>query len=57
MILTREVREKQIVDLYEQGHTYKQIARLARISVRDIKPILERTEKEKEKASGKRKQG
>jgi transposase len=50
MILTREEREKQIVDLYEQGYTYKQIAGLARISVRDIKPILERTEKEKEKA-------
>jgi transposase len=50
MILTREEREKQVVELYEQGHTYKQIAGLARISVRDIKPILERKEKEKEKA-------
>jgi transposase len=49
MILTREEREKQIVELYEQGHTYKQIAGLARVSVRDIKPILEMAEKEKER--------
>ncbi len=61
MILTREEREKQIVELYEQGHTYKQIAGLARVSVRDIKPILEMAEKEKERrirqnhTSGKRK--
>jgi hypothetical protein len=50
MILTREEREKQVVELYEQRYTYKQIARLARISVRDIKPILKMAEKEKEMA-------
>jgi transposase len=50
MILTREEREKQVVELYEQRYTYKQIARLARISVRDIKPILKMAEKENEMA-------
>lgn len=54
MILTREEREKQVVELYEQGYTYKQIAGLARISVRDIKPILKMAEKEKEKARQKK---
>jgi transposase len=50
MILTREEREKRVVELYDKGYTYKQIAGLARISVRDIKPILKMAEKEKEMA-------
>ena len=52
MVLTREEKEKLIEDLYNQGKTYQQIAREARVSVRDIKPALEKAEKEKENELG-----
>ena len=52
MVLTRQEKEKSILDLYNQGKTYKQIAELARVSPRDIKPVLERAEKEREKELG-----
>jgi hypothetical protein len=52
MVFTRQEKEKLIEDLYDQGKTYKQIAREARVSVRDIKPILEKAEKEREKELG-----
>jgi hypothetical protein len=52
MVLTRQEKEKLIEDLYNQGKTYQQIAREARVSVRDIKPVLEKAEKEKEKELG-----
>jgi hypothetical protein len=38
--------------LKNQGKTYQQIAKEARVSVRDIKPALEKAEKEKEKELG-----
>ena len=49
MILTRHEKEKLILDLFNQEKTYKQIAEIARVSVRDIKPVLEKAEKEREK--------
>ena len=50
MILTRQEKEKQILDLYNmQGKTYKQIAQIVRVSPRDIKPVLEKAEREREK--------
>jgi predicted transcriptional regulator len=52
MILTRQEKEKLILDLYNQDKTYKQIAQTARISLRDIKPVLEKAEKEREKELG-----
>jgi hypothetical protein len=52
MVLTRQEKEKQILDLYNQGKTYKQIAEIARVSLRDIKPVLKRAEKEREKELG-----
>src|SRR5919106_1040455 len=52
MVLTREEKDKLIEELYNQGKTYQQIAREARVSVRDIKPVLEKAEKEKEKEVG-----
>jgi transposase len=52
MILTRQEKEKQILDLYNQGKTYKQIAEIVRVSPRDIKPVLRRAEKEREKELG-----
>jgi hypothetical protein len=52
MVLTRQEKEKLILDLYNQGNTYKQIAETARVSPRDIKPVLEKAEKEREKELG-----
>jgi transposase-like protein len=49
MILTRQEKEKQILDLYNQGYTYKQIAQMVRVSPRDIKPVLEKAERERER--------
>ncbi|MGI0045203.1 MAG: hypothetical protein ACRD47_15975, partial [Nitrososphaeraceae archaeon] len=34
------LKERRVVELRKQGMTYQQIAKKARISVRDIKPIL-----------------
>jgi transposase len=48
MILTRHEKEL-IVELYNQNKTYKEIAKIARVSVRDIKPILEKAERAREK--------
>src|SRR5215203_4804121 len=52
MVITRQEKEKLILDLYNQGKTYKQIAQIARVSPRDIKPVLEKAEKEREKELG-----
>src|SRR5215216_4328482 len=52
MILTRQEKEKLILDLYNQGKTYKQIVETARVSPRAIKPVLEKAEKEREKELG-----
>ena len=50
MILTRQEKEKQILDLYNmQGKTYKQIAQIVRVSPRDIKSVLDKAEREREK--------
>ena len=52
MVLTRQEKEKLIEDLYNQGKSYQEIAKEARVSVRDIKPALEKAEKKKEKELG-----
>jgi DNA-binding CsgD family transcriptional regulator len=48
MILTREERERFVIDLYNQGKNYREIAEEARISFRDIGPIVKKAIKEKE---------
>jgi DNA invertase Pin-like site-specific DNA recombinase len=40
--LTRKEKEKLVVELYKQEKTYAQIAKEAHISLRDIRPILNR---------------
>jgi DNA invertase Pin-like site-specific DNA recombinase len=40
--LNRREKEKLIVDLYNAGSSYREIAKQARVSLRDIKPILDR---------------
>jgi hypothetical protein len=52
MVLTRHEKESLILDLYNQGKTYKQIAVEARVSLRDINPVIKKAEKEREKELG-----
>ena len=40
MGLNRKEKEKLVVELYENGKSYHEIAKEARISLRDIKGIL-----------------
>jgi chromosome segregation ATPase len=44
MVLTREQKERLVLDLYKQGRTYREIAKEARISPRDIGIILRKAE-------------
>src|SRR5215204_5210496 len=46
MFLSREVKERQVIDLYSQGKTYRQIAEEVRISPNDIHAILKKKEEE-----------
>ena len=47
-MLTRQEREKLVIDLYNQGMTIRDIAREVRISFRDIGQILKKAFGEKE---------
>jgi transposase len=52
-ILTRQEREKLVIDLYNLGKTYREISKEARISPRDIGVILnKRVEEKKTEARG-----
>ncbi|MCD6036601.1 MAG: hypothetical protein K0S67_485 [Nitrososphaeraceae archaeon] len=42
-ILTRKERERLVLELYNQGKTYREISKEARISPRDIGIILNKT--------------
>jgi hypothetical protein len=46
-IMTRQERERLVVDLYNQGKTIREIAKQARMSFRDIKVILDKAVEEK----------
>ncbi len=49
-VLTREEREERIIDLYfNQNKKYSEIAKIARMSPRDIKPIIHKASQEKER--------
>jgi hypothetical protein len=50
-ILTRQERERLVLDLYNQGKTYREISKDARISPRDIGAILNKVIEEKTKES------
>src|SRR5215210_6226736 len=50
-ILTRQERERLVLDLYNQGKTYREIAKEARISPRDIGVILNKVIEEKTEGS------
>ena len=46
-ILTRQERERLVLELYNQGKTYREISKEARISPRDIGVILNKVMEEK----------
>jgi Sigma-70, region 4 len=49
-VLTRKEREELVLDLYfDQNKTYSEIAKIAKISPRDIKPIIDKAYQEKER--------
>jgi transposase len=50
-ILTRQERERLVIDLYNQGKTYREICKVARISLRDIGIILKKAVEEKTEGS------
>ncbi len=50
-ILTRQERERLVRELYNQGKTYREISKEARISPRDIGVILNKVFEEKSKES------
>ena len=49
--MTRKERERLVRDLYNQGKTYREISKVARISPRDIGVILNKAVEEKKEAS------
>ena len=51
-ILTRQERERLVIDLYNQGKTYREICKEARISPRCIGVILNKVFEEKTEAKG-----
>ena len=51
-IMTRQERERLVLDLYNQGKTYREIAREVRISPRDIGVILNKVVEEKSQEEG-----
>ena len=51
-ILTRQERERLVLELYNQGKTYREISKEARISPRDIGVILNKIVEQKTKAKG-----
>jgi hypothetical protein len=53
IILTRQEREKLVLELYNQGKTIREIAKEARMSFRDIGVILNKAIEEKTKGEGK----
>jgi transposase len=55
-ILTRQERERHVIDLYNQGKTYREICREVRISLRDIGVILNKTFEQKSQEKGKEQQ-
>jgi predicted HTH domain antitoxin len=49
-VLTRKEREELVLDLYfNQNKTFHEIAKIARMSPRDIKPIIDKAINEKER--------
>lgn len=46
MFISKEGKERRVIDLYNQGKTYRQIAEELRISPNDIHAIVTKKEEE-----------
>jgi hypothetical protein len=57
MVLTREEKERFVLDLYNQGKSTREIAQIAHMSFRDIGFIIDKKEKEQESKEGQTRQG
>ena len=57
MVLTREQKERLVLDLYNQGKSTREIAQIAQMSFRDIGFIIDKKEKEQESKEGQTRQG
>jgi DNA-binding CsgD family transcriptional regulator len=51
MMLNKQEKEKLVLDLRSQGKTFREIAKEAQISPRDIKDILNKTTSEEQSMS------
>jgi DNA-binding NarL/FixJ family response regulator len=51
MMLNKQEKEKLVLDLRSQGKTFREIAKEAKISPRDIKDILNKTASEEQSTS------
>ena len=51
MVLTRQQREKLVLDLYNQGKNTREIAQEVRMSFRDISAIVDKARKDEEKST------
>ena len=56
MVLTREEKEKLVLDLYNECKSTREIAQIVLISFRDIGAIIDKEEKEKETREGQSRQ-
>lgn len=45
--LNKFEKQNLVIGLYKKGHIYRDIAHIAHVSVRDIKPILKEYERKK----------
>ncbi|MFL6344756.1 MAG: hypothetical protein ACJ71A_04855, partial [Nitrososphaeraceae archaeon] len=53
-VLSKKEKEELVLDLYfNQNKTYHEIAKIARMSPRDIKPIIDKAYQEKERTEHK----
>src|ERR1051326_2404188 len=57
MVLTREQKERHVLDLYNEGKSTREIAQIAHMSFRDIGFIIDKKEKEQESKEGQTRQG
>jgi Mor family transcriptional regulator len=48
-VLTRQEREQNVLDLYNQGKTIREIAKEIRMSFRDIGAVLKKRRRRKDK--------
>jgi hypothetical protein len=56
MVLTREGKEKLVLDLYNEGKITREIAQIAHMPFRDIGFIIYKKEKEQESKEGQTRQ-